>query len=111
MDERRSTPRLRVLIKLYGNTVPLGLPITLVDISPRGLAFRADVPFPPDAEHGFELTVPDGSVVRLNGRVTHCEAEEDGQFVTGISLTGGTPILDVLHKIKNWISEPDIGAD
>jgi len=57
-------------------------------------------PFPPCAAHAFELTLKNGSTVQLHGRVIHCEATTAGESVTGIRLTVGSTILEMIHQIE-----------
>ena len=89
--ERRRAPRIEVLGRLHGHLVSLDMPVTVREISLVGLSFSAPMPFPIGAEHEFRLTLGDGSVVMLKGRVVRSEDRPsvDGQpptYVTGVQF-------------------------
>jgi hypothetical protein len=88
--ERRRAPRIEVLGRLHGHVVSLDTPVTVREISLVGLSFSAPMAFPIAAEHEFRLTLGDGSVVLLRGRVVRAEeaTTADGRptFVMGVQF-------------------------
>ena len=106
---RRSTRRVRTIFKVYGVTVPLGSPITVVDIGPDGMAIRTNLALPVNVEHSFRLTL-NGIPINLRGHIVHCRPAEDGQFDAGVHFAAAHP-PDVLRRIAEWISEEDDAAN
>jgi hypothetical protein len=88
--ERRRAPRIEVLGRLHGHVVSLDTPVTVREISMVGLSFSAPISFPVGAEHEFRLTLGDGSVVLLKGRVVRAEEAPSGgpqpTFVMGVQF-------------------------
>jgi hypothetical protein len=88
--ERRRAPRIEVLGRLHGHVVSLDTPVTVREISLVGLSFSAPIAFPIAAEHEFRLTLGDGSVVLLRGRVVRAEqgSTPEGRptFVMGVQF-------------------------
>jgi hypothetical protein len=107
MNDRRAAPRVRMLIELYGRTVPLGVPITLVNISLAGMAIRTELPLPLDVEHCFELTLPDGSTVVLDGEIARRTAGIDDCFTVGIRFTDPAAIAAVFNRITEGTATPE----
>ena len=103
--DRRTSARQRMILELYGRTVPLGIPITLIDISLTGMAIRTQLPLPVDASQRFELRLKDGSCVRLDGDVMHCEALNDNEFIVGVRFHECTPVADLFDRITVGVSE------
>lgn len=89
-SERRRAPRIEVLGRLHGHVVSIDTPVTVREISLVGLSFSAPIQFPLGAEHEFRLTLGDGSVIELRGRVVRTQplAGPDGRpsFVMGVQF-------------------------
>ena len=87
-SERRRNPRVAILGKLHGRVVALDLAVTVTEISLGGMGIQTAIPFPIDAVHEFQLTLGDGSVVRLRGRVAHCQRVpgDEERYVSGIQF-------------------------
>src|SRR5262245_41897970 len=96
--DRRSTPRVSGTCKVYGMTVPQGSPVTLIDISPGGMAIRTSVVLPTNVDHDFRMA-DDWASLALIGRVAHCERVENGQFTVGIQFAEAQAD-DVVEFIK-----------
>ena len=111
MTERRAAPRLRMMIEVYGRTVPLGVPITLVNISRTGMAIRTELPLPLDVEHCFELMLHDGSTVLLDGETAHRTAGPDDFFTIGVRFTQPGAVAAAFNRITLGMIEPEtVGA-
>jgi hypothetical protein len=106
MNERRAAPRVRMLIDVYGRTVPLGVPITLLNISRTGMAIRTELPLPLDVEHCFELTLPDGTIVLLDGEIARRSAGADDCFTVGIRFTDLPAVAAVFNRFADEAASP-----
>ncbi len=104
-QERRRSPRVQIIGKLHGSLVAVDAPITLTEISLGGLKFETTIEFPVGAVHEFSITLGDGSVVALKGRVLHCRrvSSSDAQkYAVGVQfIDDDTAEIDaVLSAIK-----------
>jgi len=70
--DRRRSPRIEILGRLHGHSVTLDAPVVVRDFSLGGMAMETPFPFPVGATHDFRLTLGDGALVELRGRVLHC---------------------------------------
>jgi len=98
-DERRQSPRVRILGRLHGQEVALATPVTVREISLGGLRVETPVPFPEGAEHAFHLTLGDGAAVTVSARAVHCQPVDtpDGPplYLTGFRFVDDAPATDV----------------
>jgi hypothetical protein len=87
-DDRRRHPRVAILGQLHGHIVALDTTVTVTEISLGGMGIQTDIAFPIGAVHDFQLTLGDNSVVRLRGRVAHCQRLASGseRYVSGIEF-------------------------
>jgi hypothetical protein len=93
-----------MLIEIYGRTVPLGIPITLLDISLTGMAILTELPLPLDVQHCFELTLLDGSRVVVDGEIVRRMAGADDCFTVGIRFTEPSAVATVFNRITETTS-------
>jgi hypothetical protein len=86
--EKRDTERLQILGELHGE-VMIFQPMSVKEISRRGLQVETAFPLQLDSLHEFRLTLGDQSVV-LKGRVAHCSISDVDQelvvYRSGIEL-------------------------
>ena len=87
-SDRRRNPRVAILGKLHGHIVTLDVPVSVLEISLGGMGIQTTVPFPVDAIHSFQLTLGDNSVVRLMGRIAHCQrvAGDEERYISGVEF-------------------------
>lgn len=87
-SDRRRNPRVAILGKLHGHIVTLDVPVSVLEISLGGMGIQTTVPFPVDAIHAFQLTLGDNSVVRLKGRIAHCQrvAGDEERYISGVQF-------------------------
>ncbi len=87
-NERRRSPRMSVLGELHGRFVALDMPVTVMEISLGGMGIQTEIPLPVGAVHDFQLTLGDGSVTHLQGRVVHCNKlpGEEERYVSGVQF-------------------------
>ena len=88
--ERRRHPRVRVLGELYGRVVAFDAPVGIQNIGLGGFSIVAPLAFPPNAEHKFEVTAPDGYTAIIKGRAAHSAAQTGANgavsYLTGFEL-------------------------
>ena len=70
--DRRRAPRIEVLSQFHGQSVTLGVPVTLLDISLGGFRIETSVVFPLGAIHEFRFTLADSKAIEVRARVLHC---------------------------------------
>lgn len=97
--DRRSAPRQRALVELYGRTVPQGVLIRLLNISPTGMALRTELPLARDIEHCFELKLLDRSTVQLVGEITRRTPGPGDWFTIGVRFTKPSTVAAVFDRI------------
>jgi hypothetical protein len=68
MDRRRS-PRIQMAPDVAGRSTTAGAPIRVRDFSLGGMAIETSVDLPLGSVHEFDVTLGDGSVVGLRGRI------------------------------------------
>jgi hypothetical protein len=90
LSDRRRSPRIELLGQLHGHEVSLQVDVKVREISLGGMAIETPFGFPLGAVHQFRLTLGDGSVAALRGRVVHCRFEArtgvPGFYVTGFEF-------------------------
>jgi hypothetical protein len=69
--DRRRSPRIEILGRLHGHTVAFDVPVSVREISLGGMTVETSIELGEGAVHEFLLTLGDGSVVQLTGRVLH----------------------------------------
>jgi len=69
--ERRQSPRLQILEDLHGRVVPLGLEMTMRDVSLGGFSVESPIAFPVGAVHRFRFNLDDSRLVTVVARVVH----------------------------------------
>jgi hypothetical protein len=108
--ERRRSPRIDIIGRVYGHVVALDLPVTVREISLGGMSLETPFPFQIGTLHHFTLTLGDGATVLIAGRVVHsrCIAPPDGAaaFLTGIQFEDAPAdeapgaVGDLLDRLK-----------
>jgi hypothetical protein len=109
-SERRRSPRIEILGRLHGHAVTLDVPVVVREISLGGMALETSFPFPVGALHAFRLTLGDGALVELNGRVMHSRnisaPGAEPLYLTGIQFVDDEPtdddssVSDLIDKLK-----------
>jgi hypothetical protein len=107
--DRRRSPRIEILGRLHGYTVAFDVPVAVREISLGGMTVQTGLALEEGAVHEFLLTLGDGSVVQLSGRVLHTRrgpdpAEGHGAYISGIQFVEDEPdaagtVEDVIDKI------------
>jgi hypothetical protein len=69
--ERRRSPRIELVKRLEGQSVSTGISVSVRDISLGGLSLESAAPFSTNDLHDFQLTLGDGAVMALRGRVVY----------------------------------------
>jgi len=86
--DRRRSPRIEILGRLHGHSVTLDAPVVVRDFSLGGMAMETPFPFPVGATHDFRLTLGDGALVELRGRVMHCtqvaQQDDASLYLSGV---------------------------
>ena len=89
-QDRRRSPRVQIFGKLHGQLVAVDVPITVTEISLGGLSLETPIEFPVGIVHEFSLTLGDGSLVTVRGRVAHCRRilmQDDSQnYAVGVQF-------------------------
>ena len=108
-SDRRRSPRIAILGRVHGHVASLDVRVTVREMSLGGLSMETHFPFPVGAVHEFQLTLGDGSVVLLKGRVVYSRAltpaTDPPLYVSGVefvdddAVSGGHP-ADVIGKIS-----------
>ena len=103
--ERRKNPRVQILGKLHGHIVALDVPVTVSEISLGGMRIETDIAFPIGSMHAFQLTLGDGSVVRVTGRAVHCRRvahDNADRYETGIQFADEAPevVADLMDHLS-----------
>jgi hypothetical protein len=96
-NERRTSPRVELVVELYGKTIPMGLPITLLNISASGMGIRMNLPLPEATYQRFDVELADGTILNLSGQIMHCEPAGEEHFLIGVRFA--QPVPDVLARI------------
>ena len=116
-NERRRSPRIEILGRLYGHVVSLGLPIVVVEMSLGGCAIQTAIEFPLGAVHEFNLTLGDGSSVVVRGQAVHSKnvaaEDEEPSYLTGIQFidddgTEGGDTTVTSASARRWRASKDV---
>jgi hypothetical protein len=108
--DRRRSPRIEILGRLHGHTVAFDVPVAVREISLGGMTVETGIALGEGAVHEFLLTLGDGSVVQLTGRVLHSRREpgsNDGpvSYVSGIRFIEDEPdatatVSQIIDKVR-----------
>ena len=93
-EERRRTPRIRVLGELPGRAIGQDTPVLVREISLGGMALETAFPFPPDVVLEFQLELGDGSVLELRARATHSHPLDPSGAAPGPAYLTGFAFVD-----------------
>jgi hypothetical protein len=95
--------------RVGGRTVEGQTDVTVLEMSLGGMAVETVLELPVGARHDFQLTLGDGAVVPLVGRVRHCrnvaEPGAEPRFVSGIEFSdedpesGHPPVEDIIRRV------------
>jgi hypothetical protein len=96
-NQRRS-PRVDVLLRVKGELVPVGFPITICNLNRTGVAVLSDVRFRPGEQLNFRLTRLRGPSVDVTAVAVHTQSlpGSPGRYLTGFTFqptrsTGAVP--------------------
>jgi hypothetical protein len=109
-SDRRRSPRIEILGRLHGHVVAFETPVTVREISLGGMTIHTSMDLGEGAVHAFLLTLGDGSVVQLTGRILHSRREpgsNDGpvSYVSGIRFIEDEPdatatVSQIIDKVR-----------
>lgn len=96
--ERRRSPRIAIVGQIEGRFAALDEPVRVRDFSLGGMAIEAARELPVGSTHAFLLTLGDGSLVELRGRVVRCRSlagpGEPALYASGIQFIDDPPDAD-----------------
>jgi hypothetical protein len=108
--DRRRTPRIEVLSQFHGQSVTLGVPVALLDISLGGFRIETSVVFPLGAIHEFRFTMADGKAIEVRARVLHCGIHSSTrgvlrysaglEFVNGPANVAQPDVLRLIQEVR-----------
>lgn len=106
---RRRYPRLEVLGLVDGHLMPLGVPLTMVDLSQGGFSARSHTAFPPGAHHHFRFTTPRRDAITIEATAVHCrlaQPDADGHvgYVTGFEFVSNTRTDEAVTVLLDAVS-------
>ena len=87
--DRRNAPRVQAVQTLHGHIVTINAPMRVRELSLGGFSIESPFDFGVDTELDFQLSLREGEVFRVRGRVSYCrhrEGSEPRSFVTGVSV-------------------------
>ena len=91
--DRRRSPRVEIAGRLHGQTIAFDIPVSVREISLGGMTVQTNVPLGEGGVHAFLLTLGDGSVVQLTGRVLHSRHEPNADDASHV-YTSGVQFID-----------------
>jgi hypothetical protein len=104
-NQRRS-PRIDVLLRVKGQLVPAGFPITILNVNRTGFAVLSDVWFRPGDRLELRLTAIKGPSVQVAGVAMHAQpvSGSPGLYMTGFTFQpdrpgGSVPDADIRQLI------------
>ncbi|SRR5712692_3252543 len=101
-DERpRDEDRVQILGDLHGE-VMVFQPITVKEISRRGVQIETAFPLHVDSLHDFRLTLRECSIV-LKGRVAHCMISDVDQEL--VTYRSGIEFVEPSERVTSVIAE------
>ena len=91
-NQRRS-PRIDVLLRVKGETVPPSFPITIFNINRTGFAVLSEVKFRAGDRLDFRLTKIGGSSVDVTAAAVYSQSLHDspGLYMTGFTFQPASP--------------------
>jgi hypothetical protein len=91
-NERRS-PRIDALLRVRGELVPAGVPITIVNVNRTGFAVLSEVWFRSGDRLELRLTAIDGPSVHVTGAAVHAQPlrSSPGLYLTGFTFQPERP--------------------
>jgi hypothetical protein len=108
--DRRRSPRIENVGRLHGHTVAFDVPVSVREISLGGMTVETALALGEGAVHEFLLTLGDGSVVQLTGRVLHSRQTTDtgaaqASYLSGIQFIEDEPdaaetVGQVIDKVR-----------
>jgi hypothetical protein len=103
-NQRRS-PRIDVLLRVRGELVPAGFPVTIVNVNRTGFAVLSEVRFRAGDRVELRLVAIDGPSVTVAGAAVHAQSlgGSPGIFMTGFTFQparpgGAVPAADI-HRL------------
>ena len=86
--DRRETPRVQAIQTLHGRIVTVNAPMRVRELSLGGFSIESTFDFDVDTELDFQLSMGEGEIFRVRGRVAYCRPHEyaDQYFITGFSV-------------------------
>jgi hypothetical protein len=107
-DERRRSPRVEMLGRLSGQSLSLDGPLKVVEMSLGGMAVETSFEMTVGSRREFRLTLGDGAIVQLVGRVRHSRralmSAEPALYISGIEFVDEEPSdMDVVPGLlSRW---------
>ena len=107
--DRRRSPRIDLMGQIQGELASMDLPIVVLDISLGGMRVATPIAFEVGARGQFLLTLGDGAVVVVTGRIVRCEplkGASPAAFVSGVQFLGDddaagpTGVSDLVRKVE-----------
>ena len=107
--DRRRSPRIDLMGQIHGELASMDLPIVVLDISLGGMRIATPIAFEAGARGQFMLTLGDGAVVVVTGRIVRCQPIEGAspkafasgvQFVDDADASGSTGVGEMLKKVE-----------
>lgn len=100
--DRRSSPRVDLLVELQGHVVTLDERVQVRQLSYGGMIVETTAPLSARVVHDFRLAI-DGTVITVHGKVAHNRVVLQGDGVTyhaGIEFVDPSPeALQGIHRI------------
>jgi hypothetical protein len=85
---QRQSPRVDVLLRVMGELVPIGFPITIFNLSQTGFAVLSETMFRAGDRMEFRLTAVRGPSVQVTATAVHTQSMHDspGLYMTGFKF-------------------------
>ena len=110
--ERRRSPRLEVMARVYGSLIALDLPITLLNMNRDGFLMQAPINFPVGVIDEFRFTTSGSDPIVLRARVVHTiRATAAGTVSYAIGLEfldhGADGIAQAINELHRHLASAD----
>lgn len=109
-SERRRSPRVAIVGHLHGVAVSVDAPVRVLDLSLGGMAIETAMAMPIGTVQEFQLTLGDGSLVLLKGRVVRSKNSalegEPAVYLMGVQFVDdeapaeSADVGDLLDKLR-----------
>jgi hypothetical protein len=109
-EERRRAPRVEIARRAKGRALASEGEVVVIEMSLGGMAVESAFRMEEGTCREFRLTLGDGAVVHLVGRVRHSRSVaaegEPSRFVSGIELVdeepgaGTLPVTDLINRLR-----------